>query len=90
MAIEEQRVKMPSLIVTLFLLLALPAWAKPPAAAPVHAADSANLRRAKATVDKLTSRLSAMVGADLPLSIVSSGKQVVPNYRLRAAVTWRF
>jgi len=37
-----------------------------------------------------TSRLSAMVGADLPLSIVSSGKQVVPNYRLRAAVTWRF
>jgi hypothetical protein len=37
-----------------------------------------------------SNRLSALVGADLPVSIVSSGKQLVPNYRLRAAVTWRF
>jgi hypothetical protein len=37
-----------------------------------------------------SSRLSAQVGADLPVSIVSSGEQVVPNYRVRAAVNWRF
>ena len=37
-----------------------------------------------------SSRLSAMVGADLPVSIVSSGEQLVPTYRVRAAVTWRF
>jgi hypothetical protein len=37
-----------------------------------------------------SSWLSAMVGADLPVSIVSSGEQLVPNYRVRAAVTWRF
>ncbi len=37
-----------------------------------------------------SSRLSAMVGADLPMSIVSSGEQIVPTYRLRAALTWRF
>jgi hypothetical protein len=37
-----------------------------------------------------SSRLSAMVGADLPVSIVSSGEQLVPNYRVRAAVTWWF
>jgi hypothetical protein len=37
-----------------------------------------------------SSRLSAMVGADLPVSIVSSGQQVVPTYRIRGAVTWRF
>jgi hypothetical protein len=37
-----------------------------------------------------SSRLSAMVGGDLPVSIVSSGEQVVPTYRVRAAVTWRF
>jgi hypothetical protein len=37
-----------------------------------------------------SSRLSAMVGADLPVSIVSSGEQVVPTYRVRAALTWRF
>ena len=37
-----------------------------------------------------SSRLSAMVGADWPVSIVSSGEQVVPTYRLRAAVTLRF
>ncbi len=37
-----------------------------------------------------SSRLSAMVGADLPVSIVSSGEQIVPTYRVRAAFTWRF
>jgi hypothetical protein len=37
-----------------------------------------------------SSRLSALVGVDLPVSIVSSGEQVVPNYRVRAVVTWRF
>jgi hypothetical protein len=37
-----------------------------------------------------SSKLSAMVGADLPVSVVSSGQQVVPTYRVRAAVTWRF
>jgi hypothetical protein len=36
------------------------------------------------------SRLSAMAAADLPISIVSSGEQIVPTYRLRAALTWRF
>ncbi len=35
-------------------------------------------------------RLSAQVGADLPVSIVSSGEQIVPTCRVRAAVTWRF
>jgi hypothetical protein len=35
-------------------------------------------------------RLSAQVGVDLPVSIVSSGEQVVPTWRVRAAVTWRF
>jgi hypothetical protein len=34
--------------------------------------------------------LSALVGADLPVSIVTTGEQVVPNYRIRAAFTWRF
>jgi hypothetical protein len=37
-----------------------------------------------------SSRLSAMVGVDLPVSIVSSGEQVVPTYRVRGAVTFRF
>lgn len=36
------------------------------------------------------SDLSANVGADLPVSIKSSGDQIVPTLRLRAAVTWRF
>jgi hypothetical protein len=34
--------------------------------------------------------LSAMIGADWPVSIVSSGEQIVPTYRLRAALTVRF
>ena len=36
------------------------------------------------------SRLSADLGADLPVSIHSSGEQIVPTWRIRAAVTWRF
>jgi len=32
-----------------------------------------------------SSRLSALVGADLPVSIVSSGEQLVPTYMMRAA-----
>ena len=35
-------------------------------------------------------RLSAQVAADLPVSIASSGEQIVPDYRIRGAVTWRF
>ena len=35
-------------------------------------------------------RLSVQLGADLPVSIVSSGDQLVPDYRVRAALTWRF
>lgn len=34
--------------------------------------------------------LSAHVGADLPVSIENSGEQIVPDYRLHAALTWRF
>ena len=34
--------------------------------------------------------LSAQIGVDLPVSIESTGSQVVPDYRIRAAVTWRF
>jgi hypothetical protein len=37
-----------------------------------------------------SSRLSAQVGADLPVSIHSTGDQLVPNYRTHAALTWRF
>ena len=35
-------------------------------------------------------RLSAQLAGDLPVSIVSSGEQIVPDYRVRAAITWRF
>jgi hypothetical protein len=34
--------------------------------------------------------LNAHVGVDLPVSIENSGEQVVPDYRIHAAVTWRF
>lgn len=37
-----------------------------------------------------SSKLSAQVGVDLPVSIAASGEQLVPNYRVRAALTWRF
>jgi len=36
------------------------------------------------------SRLSATLGADLPVSRHNSGVQVLPDYRVRAAMTWRF
>ena len=36
------------------------------------------------------SKLSVQVGADLPVSVGNSGLQVVPDYRVHAAVTWRF
>jgi len=36
------------------------------------------------------SELSAQLGAELPVSIRSSGDQIVPTFRIRAAVTWRF
>lgn len=36
------------------------------------------------------SQLSAQLGADLPVSLENSGVQVVPDYRLRAALTWKF
>ena len=36
------------------------------------------------------SKLSAQIGADLPLKISSSGEQLVPNFRLHGAVTCRF
>lgn len=34
--------------------------------------------------------LSAQVGADLPVSIATTGNQLVPNYRIHGAATWRF
>ena len=37
-----------------------------------------------------SSRLSAQAGADLPVSIQSTGDQLVPDYRVHTAVTWRF
>jgi len=36
------------------------------------------------------SKLSAQVGADLPVHIENSGLQSVPDYRVHAAFTWRF
>lgn len=36
------------------------------------------------------SSLSLEIGGDLPVSIVTSGEQIVPDFRVRAAVTWRF
>ncbi len=35
-------------------------------------------------------KTSAQIGADLPLSRDNSGMQVMPDYRVHAAVTWRF
>ena len=35
-------------------------------------------------------RLSVQLAGDLPVSIASSGDQIVPDYRVRAAVVWRF
>lgn len=36
------------------------------------------------------SRLSALAGLDVPVYRGNSGTQVMPNYRVRAGVTWRF
>lgn len=36
------------------------------------------------------SQLSAQLGVDLPVSIANSGLQVVPDYRIHAALTWKF
>jgi hypothetical protein len=35
------------------------------------------------------SKLSAQLGADFPVSMGNSGLQVMPDYRIRAALTWR-
>lgn len=35
-------------------------------------------------------RLGAQLGIDLPVSIDNTGSQLVPDYRMRAAITWRF
>jgi hypothetical protein len=37
-----------------------------------------------------SSKLSAQAAVDFPVSVAASGEQVVPDYRVRAAVTWRF
>jgi len=37
-----------------------------------------------------SSKLSAQAAVDLPVSIENSGVQVVPDYRVRAGLTWRF
>src|ERR1051326_8836720 len=37
-----------------------------------------------------STRLSAQVGVDIPLSIDNSGLQAVPDYRVHAGLTWRF
>lgn len=36
------------------------------------------------------SQLSAQLDADLPVSMENTGAQVVPDYRIRAALTWKF
>jgi len=35
-------------------------------------------------------RLSAELGADLPVSVDNTALQSVPDFRVRAAVNWRF
>lgn len=35
-------------------------------------------------------KFSAHIGADLPVSRQNSGEQVVPDYRIHAALTWKF
>ena len=35
-------------------------------------------------------RLSAEVGVDLPVSMSNTALQLVPDWRVRAAVTWHF
>jgi hypothetical protein len=35
-------------------------------------------------------KISIQAGADLPVSIATTGNQLVPDYRIHGAVTWRF
>ena len=35
-------------------------------------------------------KLSAQIGADLPMSIENTALQAVPDYRIRAGLTWHF
>jgi long-subunit fatty acid transport protein len=35
-------------------------------------------------------KLSAEFGVDVPVSVDNTALQIVPDYRLRAAVTWHF
>ena len=37
-----------------------------------------------------TSKLSAQLGADLPVSIDNTALQTVPDYRVRGGLTWHF
>lgn len=37
-----------------------------------------------------TDQFSAHIGTDVPVSIDNTGEQLVPDYRIHAAVTWRF
>ncbi len=74
--------KLTPLLAAVCLLLPLPARAKPPAEAPAHAPDSANLRRAKATVDKLTNRLTTMVKqAEAPGADVAKVQALVAEFQ---------
>ncbi|MEI9864815.1 MAG: hypothetical protein WDN00_09730 [Limisphaerales bacterium] len=35
-------------------------------------------------------KFSAQIGADLPVSLATTGNQLVPDYRIHGAMTWRF
>ena len=37
-----------------------------------------------------TDKLSLQAGLDIPVSVDNTGLQAVPDYRIHAAVTWRF
>ena len=37
-----------------------------------------------------SNKLSAQLGLDVPVSVESTGQQLVPDFRVRAAFTWRF
>jgi len=37
-----------------------------------------------------SSKLSVQIGADLPVRTYSSDEQLVPDYRVHTALTWRF
>ena len=79
--------KLPRLIVLLAVLLPLSALAKPPVATPAaHDAESAALRRAKATVDKLTTQLTSMVKrAEAPGMDVAKVQALVVEFQAHEA-----